>query len=152
MSFLGLDVGTSRCKAVVFDGDGRLMASASREYAVISLHPHWAELDSRQVGAACLEVIAEAASRCVQNPVVGLGISSQGEAFTLLNADGDLLANAMVSSDSRAITQVRTFPFDAGRLPGKSVRTIRAESFPVSKPMKRLRGTPCAHPIEVAFC
>jgi xylulokinase len=123
MSFLGLDVGTSGCKAVVFDGDGRLIASASREYAVISLHPHWAELDSRQVGAACLEVIAEAASRCAQDPVAGLGISSQGEAFTLLGAGGDLLANAMVSSDSRAIGQVRTFPFDAVRLYEKTGHT-----------------------------
>ena len=123
MSFLGLDVGTSGCKAVVFDGDGRLLASASREYAVISHHPHWAELDSRQVGAACLEVIAEAASRCAQDPVAGLGISSQGEAFTLLDARGELLANAMVSSDSRAIGQVRTFPFDAVRLYEKTGHT-----------------------------
>jgi len=123
MSFLGLDVGTSGCKAVVFDGNGRPLASASREYAVTSLQPHWAELDSWQVGDACLDVIAEAASQCLQDRVQGLGVSSQGEAFTLLDEQGHLLANAMVSSDNRAIGQVRSFPFDADRLYQKTGHT-----------------------------
>ena len=123
MSFLGLDVGTSGCKAVVFDASGQPLASASREYAVISSQPHWAELDSRQVGDACLEVIAEAASQCAHDRVQGLGISSQGEAFTLLDGQGNVLANAMVSSDSRAIGQVRVFPFDAIRLYEKTGHT-----------------------------
>jgi len=123
MSYLGLDVGTSGCKAVVFDISGHPLASASREYAVISSQPHWAELDSCQVGDACLEVIAEAAAQCPHDRVQGLGISSQGEAFTLLDGQGGVLANAMVSSDSRAIRQVRTFPFDPIRLYEKTGHT-----------------------------
>ncbi|MEI6071721.1 MAG: FGGY family carbohydrate kinase, partial [Verrucomicrobiae bacterium] len=123
MSYLGLDVGTSGCKAVVFDISGHPLASASREYAVISSQPHWAELDSCQVGDACLEVIAEAAAQCPHDRVQGLGISSQGEAFTLLDGQGKVLANAMVSSDSRAIRQVRTFPFDPIRLYEKTGHT-----------------------------
>jgi xylulokinase len=31
---VGLDVGTTGCKALLFDADGRLRASAAREYAV----------------------------------------------------------------------------------------------------------------------
>jgi len=116
MSFLGLDVGTSGCKAVVFDGNGCPLATASREYAVRSLYPQWAELDSQQVGDACLEVIAEAASQCQQDPVQGLAVSSQGEAFTLLDERGEILSNAMVSSDSRAIGQVKSWAFDPLRL------------------------------------
>jgi len=36
MSYLGLDVGTTGCKAVVFDDRGRQLSSAYREYAIIS--------------------------------------------------------------------------------------------------------------------
>lgn len=32
MSYLGLDIGTSGCKALVFDDSGRTLASAYREY------------------------------------------------------------------------------------------------------------------------
>ena len=109
MSFLGLDIGTSGCKAVVFDREGRTLAAASRAYAVVSAKPQQAELDSQHVGDFCLDVIAEAALQCPQDLVAGLAISSQGEAFTLLDEKGDLVANAMVSSDARAMGQVRTF-------------------------------------------
>ncbi|CAN5501472.1 xylulokinase [soil metagenome] len=123
MSFLGLDVGTSGCKAVVFDRDGRPLACSFRDYAAVSPQPHWAELDSQKVGDACLEVIAEAASQCPHDAVEGLAISSQGEAFTLLDAEGRLLANAMVSSDNRAIRQVHSCSLDAAWLYEKTGHT-----------------------------
>ena len=61
MSFLGLDIGTSGCKAAVFDGEGRLLALAYREYPTLSPQPGWAELDPEQVAGACFAVIKEAA-------------------------------------------------------------------------------------------
>lgn len=123
MSFLGLDIGTSRCKAVVFNREGKPIASAAREYAVHSPQPDWAELDSQRVGDLCLEAIAEAASRCSQDQVEGLSISSQGEAFTVLTAQGEVLANAMVSSDNRSREYVRSWPFDADLLYQKTGHT-----------------------------
>ena len=102
MSYLGLDVGTSRCKAVLFDADGAQLGMVCREYPVSSPQENWAELDSRQVVEACTSVIREAGASCPTDPVRGIGISSQGEAFTALGARGEFLTNAMVSSDSRA--------------------------------------------------
>jgi len=69
---------------------------------VLSPHEGWAEIDSRKVSAACLEVIREAGAACANDPVRGMGISSQGEAFTPVGANGEMLGNAMVSSDARA--------------------------------------------------
>ena len=77
MSTLGLDVGTTGCKAVVFDAEGRLLASAYREYPVLSPREGWAELDSGQVCDSCLSVIHEAAGQA-DDPVQALGIASQG--------------------------------------------------------------------------
>ena len=54
---LGLDVGTTGCKAVLFDEDGTLLASASREYAVDLPHPGWAEQDIERVWALAMEAM-----------------------------------------------------------------------------------------------
>jgi xylulokinase len=105
MSYLGIDIGTTGCKAGVFDGRGRLLALAYREYPVLAPEPGWAELDSARVIDACLDAIREAAA-ATDDPVAGVGVSSQGEAFTPVAKDGRLLGHAMVSSDARAAALV----------------------------------------------
>lgn len=102
MSFLGLDIGSSGCKATVFDGDGKQLAFAFREYPTLHPRAGWVELESDSVVAACLSVIREAASHTPGDQVVALAISSQGEAFTPVARDGRILRNAMISSDARA--------------------------------------------------
>jgi len=102
LSYLGLDIGTTGSKAGIFDAEGRLLALAYREYPLLTPEPGWAEIDSSQVAEACLEVIREAVAACPSDPVRGLGISCQGEAFTPIGPNGEVLAGAMVSSDARA--------------------------------------------------
>ncbi len=101
MSYLGLDIGTGGCKAVVFNMEGRELASSFREYAVLHPHPGWAELNPDEVINKCFEVIEEVNAK-IPDPVVSMSISSQGEAFTPIGRDGRALGNAMVSSDARA--------------------------------------------------
>ena len=102
-SYMGIDIGTSGCKAVVFNQNGKQIAQAYREYDVLSPQPGWAELDSDEVMEKCLAVIAQAASQSPPNSIRGLGVSSQGEAFTPIDKEGKALANGMVSFDTRAL-------------------------------------------------
>lgn len=102
MSYLGIDIGTTGCKAVAFSETGEQIALAYRDYPVVSPQDGWAELDPKLVLDRCCEVISEASAACAADPIRSLGISSQGEAFTPIGPDGGLLANAMVSSDARA--------------------------------------------------
>lgn len=115
MSYLGLDVGTSGCKAIVFDDGGQELASARREYTILTPREGWAELDSQQVVSLCLATIKEAASACAHNPVRALAISSQGEAITPVDRGGQILGNAMVSFDSRAAAVAETWSREFGR-------------------------------------
>lgn len=101
-NYLGIDIGTSGCKAVVFDENGRQVSASYKEYNIISKHPGWAELDTDEVIGKCFEVIRESASQAQPGYVKGMGISSQGEAFTMVDKDGKALCNALVSSDIRA--------------------------------------------------
>jgi len=101
LSYLGLDIGTGGCKAVIFDSEGKELAFAFREYPVLHPHPDWAELNPEEVIDKCFEVIAEVNAK-TSDPVISMSISSQGEAFTPVGRDGKVLGNAMVSSDARA--------------------------------------------------
>ncbi len=100
--YMGIDIGTSGCKAVVFDENGKQAANAYREYNLICPQYGWAELDSNEVMEKCFEVIAQAAKDTPVKTIQGLGISSQGEAFTAVDEDGKALSNALTSSDIRA--------------------------------------------------
>lgn len=110
-AYLGIDIGTSGCKAVAFDDNGRTLASASREYNVQFTPDGGAELDSNEVLDKCLAVIAEVRR---QVPVRAMGVSSQGEAFTAIGRDGRALCNAMVSSDVRSEKYAREWPATFG--------------------------------------
>ncbi len=107
--YLGIDIGTSGCKAALFDNDGILKHTAYREYNIISSYPGWAELDSDEVIKKCFEVIRESAGYSNKGKIRGIGISSQGEAFTLLDKGGNALTNAFVSSDIRADSYVHSW-------------------------------------------
>ncbi len=50
MSFLGIDLGTSGCKAAVFSQEGRLLASAYAELDAAHPQPGYAELDPGRCG------------------------------------------------------------------------------------------------------
>lgn len=109
MSYLGIDIGTSGVKAVLFNEDGVNLGGAYRPYSLKTDESGAAELDSLLVMSLACEVIAEAASHACGDPVKALCVSSQGEAVTPLGADGEYLANAMVSSDRRPAPFVDLF-------------------------------------------
>jgi xylulokinase len=102
MSLLGIDVGTTGCKAAAFAADGRSLASAYREYPILFPGDRWAELDSRQVLEGVRAVIAEVAGRVARaDPVTALSLSSMGEAMTPVGRNGEILGHSILSSDIR---------------------------------------------------
>lgn len=114
MGYMGIDIGTTGCKAVVFDGYGKHISSAYREYPVIMPREGWAELDSEKVIGNCFEAIREASGNSPEK-VLAVGISSQGEAFTPVGSDGRILGNAMVSFDTRAAETTKAWSEKFGR-------------------------------------
>ncbi len=107
MNYMGVDIGTSGCKAVVFDAEGQQIVRSYREYNVMFTPDGGVELDSREVVDKCFQVIRECNSALAPGSVKALAISSQGEAFTAVSNEGEYLSNAMVSSDTRPTPQVR---------------------------------------------
>ena len=101
MSLLGIDVGTSGCKAAAFCAEGRCLAAAYREYATIQPQPGQAQLDSRDVLDKVFETIAEVAGQVGSDPITALCVSSMGEAVTPVSAEREILDGCILSSDTR---------------------------------------------------
>ena len=114
---LGIDLGTSGLKAAVLDKNGRLLASAGKEYAIDSPHSGWAEQDPDiWYQAACIAVrhtLSDAGMRPEQVAAVGLA----GQMHSLVCADerGAAVRPAILWADQRSALQVDRVNVQLGR-------------------------------------
>ncbi len=104
-NLIGLDVGTTGCKAVIFDEDGELLASASREYPVSLPQPTWAEQDIEAVWGLAVESLAQAIATAGVREVAAIGLSVHGEAVTPVDAAGRPLRPTILGMDTRTEAQ-----------------------------------------------
>lgn len=104
MSLLGIDVGTTGCKAVVFDAAGRPLATARREYALAHPREGFWELDPEQVWQQVVSAIRETVATAGAG-VTALAVSALGEAVLPVDRDGLPLAGGAISADLRAATE-----------------------------------------------
>jgi xylulokinase len=101
MSILGLDVGTTGTKAIAFDLEGNVLASAYREYPLNSPRPGWLELDPEHVWRSIRAALGEVAQKTRHDPIRSLGISAQGEACHGVSKSGECLTPSIVTFDAR---------------------------------------------------
>jgi len=104
---LGIDLGTTGCKAVVHDHHGRLLGQSYLEYGLITLSPTFIEQDPHAWWDLTLQAINLALERASADraAVGGLAVSSQGISFVLLDVQGHPLGNAINWLDSRAVEE-----------------------------------------------
>lgn len=101
MSLLGLDVGTTGCKAAVFSTDGRLLALAYAEYDFRSPEAGWAELDVQAVWEKIKASIGKAVTGSGPDPVTALAVASLGEAVVPVSWDRRVLGPSLLNFDVR---------------------------------------------------
>jgi xylulokinase len=110
MKYIGLDVGTSGCKAAVVDGDGTVFANASREYAFETPNGH-IELNPDTVWNAVRDVLCTLGPRA--RDAAALAVSSIGETLIILDHRDRPLSNGIVYLDNRS---AETLPVIAGKI------------------------------------
>ncbi len=101
MSLLGIDVGTTGCKAAAYAPDGELLAEAYREYDVQRPQPGWAELDAQDVWSQVCDCIRAVATKTKADPIATLAVSSLGEAVVPVDADRNILGPSLLNFDAR---------------------------------------------------
>jgi xylulokinase len=101
---IGIDLGTTGCKAGVYDEGGRLRGESYLEYGLITRSAVMIEQDPHAWWRLTREVIGLAldAAGGERGEVRGLAVSSQGISFVLIDEQGRPLGNAINWLDSRA--------------------------------------------------
>ncbi len=108
MSLIGLDIGTTGCKAIVFGQDGEILGQARREYPVLSPHPGWAEQNFEAVWRLAWDAVAQAVAAervraAGDDPEPrSLALSVHGEAVAPVDAQGHALRPAILGMDTRS--------------------------------------------------
>jgi len=98
--FVGLDVGTSTSKAVLFTDDGEPVASG-RATTPWTVTGSGAELDANALLDAVKSAVTEALADCPPGAIGGLGVASIAESGVLLDQHGDPVAPVIAWHDTR---------------------------------------------------
>jgi xylulokinase len=101
VSLLGIDVGTTGCKAASFSEEGRLLALHYEEYQIHKPRQDWAELDAAEVWDKVKLAVRSVASQCGEDPVKALSVSSLGEAVVPVTKDRKILGPSILFFDTR---------------------------------------------------
>ncbi|TVR58407.1 MAG: hypothetical protein EA426_09810 [Spirochaetaceae bacterium] len=100
VTIIGLDVGTTGCKAIAFNPDGAVLARAYREYDIIHTADGGSEQDAEAVyraTCACLTEITAA----VPAPYAAIAASVQGDAIIPVDEDFRAIGNTYLGMDMR---------------------------------------------------
>lgn len=103
---VGLDIGSTNIKAVVFEADGRIVARASQKTPTHFPRPGWAYYDPGELWQTTAAAL-RAATAQVENParIASVGVASVGETGVLLDAQGQPLYEMIAWYDSRSEAQ-----------------------------------------------
>lgn len=105
--FIGLDIGTSGCRAVLYNLNGEILSLATREYPLEQPQPGWVEQDPQLV----YTVVCKTIKQCVlqgdidNKNIAGIGLSCVFHSLIALDGKGELLSNAIIWADNRSTLQ-----------------------------------------------
>ena len=105
---IGIDVGTSATKTVLFDEEGTVIASASKEYGMIQPQNGWAEQNPGDWKNAVLETLSEVRERSgvPAGAIKGIGLSGQMHGLVMLDEEGEVIRPSIIWCDQRTGREV----------------------------------------------
>jgi xylulokinase len=105
---LGLDVGTSGCKAVAFDERWNVAASSSRRYELIGVGADGYEMDAEEVWAKVREAIVETGARA-GGRIDAVAVSALGDVIIPVDGSGTPVRHCILDFDPRGKDEIRDF-------------------------------------------
>ena len=105
--FMGIDVGTSSVKALIMDGEGTEIGSASRKYDVLKPQMNYAEQDPEEIWEAVKGTLLELSKRYPKETekLKGISYSGQMHGLVLVDAFGTPVCNMIIWQDHRSVDQ-----------------------------------------------
>jgi len=99
--YIGIDLGTTGCKTVLFSGDGRVLCEYNKEYELI-FKGTYVEQDANDWWRLVLEGMKHVVTDSGVSRINGISVSTQGISFVPVDREGNTLYNAISWLDMRA--------------------------------------------------
>lgn len=106
MLFLGIDIGSSGCKASVVNIEGEILCSAKREYEIVTLQNGYRELDGELVFGKVLEALVEISHKCDLKDLATISTTSFGEMVVPVDENAKPVARAISYDDPRGWDEI----------------------------------------------
>ncbi|MBB3595361.1 xylulokinase [Rhizobium sp. BK529] len=112
--YLGLDLGTSGVKAMLIDGDQKIIGSANGSLDVSRPHSGWSEQEPAHWIRATEEAVAGLKAKHPKElaAVKGIGLSGQMHGATLLDASDNVLRPCILWNDTRSYVEAAALDAD----------------------------------------
>ncbi|MBY5438463.1 xylulokinase [Rhizobium leguminosarum] len=112
--YLGLDLGTSGVKAMLIDGDQKIVGSANGSLDVSRPHSGWSEQEPAHWVRATEEAVAGLKAKHPKElaAVKGIGLSGQMHGATLIDATDKVLRPCILWNDTRSYVEAAAIDAD----------------------------------------
>ncbi len=107
MAVLGVDVGTTSCKALLLDEDARVLAEGEHQHDLISLHAGWAEEDPEDWWRGTVSTCQQVLTDLPASGVMAVGVSGMVPALVMVDRAEEPLRRSIQQNDARAAGEIR---------------------------------------------
>lgn len=100
---MGIDLGGTVIKSAIYDIEGKEVEVSSLEVPLIEPHIGWEERDMNVIWQAVIDVIKDVLKKSgvKASEIAGIGLTGYGNGVCLVDAKGEAVYHAIVSSDNR---------------------------------------------------
>lgn len=101
---VGVDIGTTGCRAAVYTAAGAEMGGQSAEYPLYTPYAGWAEQDAEEIWRAFVSIVAGAVAASGLEPgeISGISLSTAFHSLLPVDREGNPLGRLMTWGDSRS--------------------------------------------------
>ncbi len=105
---IGVDIGTSGTKTVLFDESGKVIASKTIEYPMYQPKNGYAEQDPKDWADATVNTLKAVVSQSgvSKDDIKGIGLSGQMHGLVMLDKDNEVIRNSIIWCDQRTAKEV----------------------------------------------
>ncbi|HET9070231.1 MAG TPA: xylulokinase, partial [Amaricoccus sp.] len=115
-ALLGIDIGTSGCKALLIGTDGAVIAASTATYPLSQPRPGWSEQDPALWIEGAREAVAGVLAKSGSLEILCIGLSGQMHGLTPLDAGHRVLRPAILWNDQRNGAECEAITEAAGGL------------------------------------
>lgn len=119
--FIGIDIGTTNTKSIVFTEMGEVTGMASQGYPLLSPQPGWAEQDPQVIFAAVMTTLKQAIAQsgASASEIAAIGFSSAMHSLIVMDGENRPLTPSITWADNRSLAQAEALKegaFSTGNL------------------------------------